>query len=116
MEHQALRPGAHWATRGRPSQLTAGGRGRRRSPGRPVTWGTADAFLDQFGLESLDALPGLEELMAAGLLDRRQVWSTITGGPESEEQSNSDEDDDSELPFDTVEDDEAISLDEDRRP
>ncbi len=91
-------------------------RGRRRSPGRPVTWGTADAFLDQFGLESLDALPGLEELRAAGLLDSHQVWSAITGGPEGEEQSDSDEDGGGELPFDAVEDDEAISLDEDNRP
>jgi segregation and condensation protein B len=46
-------------------------RGRRRVAGRPVTWGTTEAFLDQFGLESLDALPGIEELKAAGLLDRR---------------------------------------------
>lgn len=46
-------------------------RGRRRVAGRPVTWGTTDAFLDQFGLESLDSLPGIEELKAAGLLDRR---------------------------------------------
>ena len=47
-------------------------KGRRKTPGRPVTWGTSDAFLDQFSLESLDALPGIEELKAAGLLDARQ--------------------------------------------
>jgi len=46
-------------------------RGRRRVPGRPVTWGTTDSFLDFFGLEGLDALPGIDELKAAGLLDRR---------------------------------------------
>ncbi len=46
-------------------------RGHRRSPGRPMTWGTSDAFLDHFGLESLDALPGIEDLKAAGLLDSR---------------------------------------------
>ena len=46
-------------------------RGRRRTPGRPMTWGTTDAFLDNFGLESLDDLPGVEELKAAGLLDKR---------------------------------------------
>jgi segregation and condensation protein B len=45
--------------------------GRRRTPGRPVTWGTTDAFLDHFGLESLADLPGLDELKAAGLLDKR---------------------------------------------
>ena len=46
-------------------------RGRRRSPGRPVTYGTTDAFLDHFGLESLGDLPGLEELKGAGLLSGR---------------------------------------------
>lgn len=45
--------------------------GRRRTPGRPVTWGTTDIFLDHFGLESLSNLPGIEELKAAGLLDKR---------------------------------------------
>jgi segregation and condensation protein B len=44
-------------------------RGRRRVPGRPVTWGTTDEFLVHFGLESADALPGIEELRAAGLLE-----------------------------------------------
>jgi segregation and condensation protein B len=46
-------------------------RGRRRTPGRPVTYGTTDAFLDHFGLESLADLPGLEELKGAGLLSSR---------------------------------------------
>jgi segregation and condensation protein B len=46
-------------------------RGRRRTPGRPVTYGTTDAFLDHFGLESLADLPGLEELKGAGLLSNR---------------------------------------------
>jgi segregation and condensation protein B len=43
-------------------------RGRRRVPGRPVTYGTTDAFLEHFGLEDLKALPGMDELKAAGLL------------------------------------------------
>ena len=46
-------------------------RGRRRTPGRPVTYGTTDAFLDHFGLESLGDLPGLEELKGSGLLSGR---------------------------------------------
>jgi segregation and condensation protein B len=46
-------------------------RGRRRTPGRPTTWGTTDAFLDHFGLESTEDLPGTDELKAAGLLDSR---------------------------------------------
>lgn len=46
-------------------------RGRRKSPGRPVTYGTTDAFLDHFGLEELRDLPGLDELKGAGLLGLR---------------------------------------------
>ena len=46
-------------------------RGRRRTPGRPVTYGTTEAFLDHFGLEGLADLPGLEELKGAGLLSSR---------------------------------------------
>lgn len=45
--------------------------GRRRAPGKPVTWGTTDFFLEHFGLPGLDDLPGQEELKAAGLLDPR---------------------------------------------
>ena len=44
-------------------------RGRRRSPGRPVTYGTTDAFLEHYGLASLTDLPGMAEMKAAGLLD-----------------------------------------------
>jgi len=43
-------------------------RGRRRSPGRPVTFGTTDAFLEHFGLASLADLPGMAEMKAVGLL------------------------------------------------
>ncbi|MGQ4272640.1 SMC-Scp complex subunit ScpB [Terrihabitans sp. B22-R8] len=46
-------------------------RGRRKSPGRPVTFGTTPEFLDHFGLEMISDLPGMEELKAAGLLDAR---------------------------------------------
>jgi len=52
-------------------------KGRRRTPGRPVTWGTTEGFLDQFGLENLDDLPGLEELKAAGLLDKRAAIASV---------------------------------------
>ncbi|MBL8713566.1 MAG: SMC-Scp complex subunit ScpB [Alphaproteobacteria bacterium] len=44
---------------------------RREVPGRPVTWLSTQAFLDHFGLEKLEDLPGMEELKAAGLLDKR---------------------------------------------
>ncbi|HVI33145.1 SMC-Scp complex subunit ScpB [Phenylobacterium sp.] len=43
-------------------------RGRRRTPGRPVTYGTTDAFLEHYGLASLGDLPGAAEMKAAGLL------------------------------------------------
>ena len=46
-------------------------RGRRKTPGRPLTFGTTDAFLSQFSLEALGDLPGLEELKGTGLLDSR---------------------------------------------
>ncbi len=46
-------------------------RGRRRTPGRPVTYGTTPEFLDHFSLEALSDLPGLEELKGAGLLSNR---------------------------------------------
>lgn len=52
-------------------------KGRRRTPGRPVTWVTTDTFLDHFGLESRDALPGVEELKAAGLLETGTAVSTL---------------------------------------
>ncbi|HKH82004.1 MAG TPA: SMC-Scp complex subunit ScpB [Methylovirgula sp.] len=44
-------------------------RGRRRTPGRPLTYGTTEAFLLHFGLEAITDLPGLEELKGAGLFD-----------------------------------------------
>jgi len=44
-------------------------RGRRKAPGRPITYGTTTEFLVQFGLEAIDDLPGLDELQAAGLFE-----------------------------------------------
>jgi segregation and condensation protein B len=46
-------------------------RGRRKAPGRPVTYGTSEAFLSHFGLDALGDLPGLDELKGSGLLDGR---------------------------------------------
>jgi segregation and condensation protein B len=46
-------------------------RGRRKTPGRPITYGTSDTFLSHFGLEALADLPGLDELKGSGLLDGR---------------------------------------------
>jgi segregation and condensation protein B len=44
-------------------------RGRRKAPGRPITYGTSEAFLSHFGLDALGDLPGLDELKGAGLVD-----------------------------------------------
>ena len=44
-------------------------RGRRKAPGRPITFGTTDAFLSHFGLDSIGDLPGLDELKGTGLID-----------------------------------------------
>jgi segregation and condensation protein B len=44
-------------------------RGRRRTPGRPVTYGTTDLFLEHYGLASLSDLPGMTDMKALGLLD-----------------------------------------------
>jgi segregation and condensation protein B len=46
-------------------------RGRRKSPGRPLAYGTSEAFLSHFGLDAVGDLPGLEELKGAGMLDGR---------------------------------------------
>ena len=73
-------------------------KGKRRTPGRPTTWGTSESFLDHFGLESLNDLPGIEELKAAGLLDTRQgmtAYTALAGEGDT-------------LLFDTEESDEAL--------
>lgn len=80
--------------------------GRRRTPGRPTTWGTTPNFLEEFGLDSLADLPGVDELKASGLLDTRPAGTIIgdtgemyedaeaEGAPEEEEpEALSDEDD-----------------------
>jgi len=46
-------------------------RGRRKTPGRPVTYGTTSEFLSHFGLDQVSDLPGLEELKGAGMFDGR---------------------------------------------
>ena len=60
--------------------------GRRRTPGRPLQWRTSDEFLEHFGLESVDELPGRDELLAAGLLDSRPDLPLSGGLGEGEEE------------------------------
>jgi len=58
-------------------------RGRRRTPGKPVTWTTTPAFLDHFGLAGRHDLPGPEELKAAGRLEPGpEVWQMGEGEEE----------------------------------
>lgn len=52
---------------------------RRETPGRPLTWVTTPHFLDHFGLESLRDLPGVDDLRAAGLLDKSTPLPTLPG-------------------------------------
>ena len=54
--------------------------GRKRTPGRPVTYGTTEDFLVHFGIESIKDLPGVQELKAAGLLDSVDVALDKLGG------------------------------------
>ena len=66
-------------------------RGRRRTPGRPLTWGTSPAFLDHFGLSSVEDLPGMDELKSAGLLRKGQILGGL-GEAVSEDGVEDDED------------------------
>lgn len=67
-------------------------RGRRRTPGRPLTWGTSPAFLDHFGLSSVEDLPGMDELKSAGLLRKGQILGGL-GELASEDGTDEDTDD-----------------------
>lgn len=67
-------------------------RGRRRTPGRPVTYGTTEAFLSHFALETIKDLPGLEELKGAGLLDSAIPASFVIPEPDDKEHLTDGED------------------------
>lgn len=83
-------------------------RGRRRhAPGRPILYGTTQKFLEHFGLETVEDLPGLADLKAAGLLDARLppgfIVPSPTDGDEIEDEG--DEDTDVEFAQDFLDDD-----------
>lgn len=67
-------------------------RGRRKTPGRPLTFGTTEGFLSQFSLEALGDLPGLEELKGSGLLDTRLPTGFSVPSPSDDPQLREDED------------------------
>ena len=64
---------------------------RRETPGRPGTWVTTDGFLDHFGLGGLTDLPGVDELKATGLLDKRPAIQTLTGSDETDDEPDTDD-------------------------
>jgi segregation and condensation protein B len=67
-------------------------RGRRKTPGRPLTFGTTESFLSQFSLEALGDLPGLEELKGTGLLDNRLPSGFSVPAPSDDPALREDED------------------------
>jgi segregation and condensation protein B len=67
-------------------------RGRRRTPGRPITYGTTPVFLDHFGLDRIDDLPGLEELKGAGFIDGRLPADITVPNPDDADALRDDED------------------------
>ncbi|MEO1398747.1 MAG: SMC-Scp complex subunit ScpB, partial [Pseudomonadota bacterium] len=79
-------------------------RGRRKTPGRPVTYGTTPAFLDHFGLEQVRDLPGLDELKGSGLL-QSQIPATFQVPVPNDDEALADDED----PF-TLDDVEELGL------
>ena len=67
-------------------------RGRRRAPGRPVTYGTTQAFLEHFGLSDIADLPGLAELRGAGFFDGQLPAGFEMPSPTDSPQLQEDED------------------------
>ena len=82
-------------------------RGRRKSPGRPVTYGTTEDFMMHFGLENLSDLPGVAELRAAGLLSSRLPADFTIPMPRSLDDLEPDEDhlDDADSEVEALEED-----------
>jgi segregation and condensation protein B len=62
-------------------------RGHKQTPGRPALWVTTDEFLSHFGLANVRDLPGVEELKAAGLLDRRPTFTTLAMRDEEKDEA-----------------------------
>ena len=72
-------------------------RGRRRTPGRPLTWGTSPAFLDHFGLSDITDLPGMDDLKAAGLLRKGQILGALMDHNAVNDEDGDDDDLDGDL-------------------
>ncbi len=72
-------------------------RGRRRTPGRPLTWGTSPAFLDHFGWSDITDLPGMDDLNAAGLLRKGQILGALMDHNAGDDEDGDDDDLDGDL-------------------
>ena len=68
-------------------------RGRRRTPGRPLTWGTSPSFLDHFGLSDISDLPGMDDLKASGLLRKGQILGALMDHNADDDRDDADDDD-----------------------
>jgi segregation and condensation protein B len=92
-------------------------RGRRRTPGRPVTYGTTEAFLVQFSLDTIQDLPGLDELKGTGLIDARLPPGFAIPMPDDDPMLRPDEDAiDPDEPPEPLELHDAPADDEDQDP
>ncbi len=90
-------------------------RGRRRTPGRPVTYGTTEEFLAHFNMEEISDLPGRDELKAQGLLDSRLPKDFDVPIPMMSLDIDEDpieDDEDTEFVMDFMADDDKPSLDD----
>ena len=94
-------------------------KGRRKTPGRPLTWGTTDGFLDHFGLDNITALPGLDELKQAGLLrmgqsisDRNGLTGLFSVNEEEDDDANEDDNKDSDDMVTDFDEDEFQNFDD----
>ena len=89
-------------------------KGRRRTPGRPITWATSAGFLDHFGLSQITDLPGLDELKKTGLLTAGQTISDVMRSDDLSH-ADSDDNDEDQLELDELitEDDIAVDLADD---
>ncbi len=88
-------------------------RGRRKSPGRPVTFGTTPAFLAHFGMETIGDLPGLDELKGTGFIDGQLPPGFSVPLPSDDPSLRDDEEADEQLDFGLVP---AVEEDEGEEP
>ncbi|HJT06354.1 MAG TPA: SMC-Scp complex subunit ScpB [Stellaceae bacterium] len=90
-----------------------GPKGRRETPGRPVTWATTEQFLVHFGLGDRNDLPGIEELKAAGLIGPRPDFTLSEAAALHPAAEAASEDEAEEEGDDTVDEESDIAAPED---